>query len=546
VSTLRKALGTAGEEYIETIPRRGYRFKAPVSVAREERPANEAPPSSGAAVNQAVARERRPAWRWLTTTVLVVLTGILVAWLASSGRAGATRIASLAVLPIQNLTGNQNLEFVADGTTEELISTLSQIPSFRVIARTSVMPYKISSKSAATIARELGVEAVLEGSVRETNGRLRVSARLVEASGNASLWSATHDGSVDDLLRIQEEVARSVLAFVDAGSASQGARVSRPRASNPRAHEEILKGHMFRWRNFDPDMRQAIAHYRRATEFDPNSAVAYSGLSISLNTLSGSSGIDESRTAAAKALALDPDSAEAHAAMATVHSRAHEWEDAYREYRRALALNPASIDGCFCFVVHLAWSGRANEALAVADDGVARNPRVAAAHQARGLALYYARRYQEAIPSFHRALELDPQDFGSKIGVAQSLGLAGRGTEAVAYLKANGMERTTFMVQALWRAGRHDDARRVIGELTSVTPPVESILMAAAWAAIGGKEEAISWFTRSVETLEVRAPFVVDIAFDGLRSDPQFESLVARLKMPPSYYQFLQATARNQ
>jgi len=257
--------------------------------------------------------------------------------------------------------------------------------------------------------------------------------------------------------------------------------------------------------------------------------------------LSGSSGIDQMRVAASKALSLDSDLAEAHAAMAGVHGRAHEWEDGYREYRRALALNPASIDGCFCFVVHLAWSGRANEALAVADDAVARNPRVAAAHQARGIALYFARRYEEAIPSFRRALEINPDDFGSKAFLAQSLGLSGRGAEAVAHLETNGMGRTTLMVQALWRAGRRDDARRLIGSLTSVTPPIESILMATAWATIGDKEEAIAWLTRAVETRETRAPVLIDITLDGFRSDPRFEALARALKMPPSYYEFLRS-----
>jgi tetratricopeptide (TPR) repeat protein len=318
--------------------------------------------------------------------------------------------------------------------------------------------------------------------------------------------------------------------------------VARPRGGNSRAHEEILKGHTFRWRDHDEDQRRAIDHYQRAIELDPQSAVAYAGLSMSWSALSGSSGIEPSRAAAVKALSLDPDLAEAHAAMAGAHYRAHDWEDGHAESRRALALNPASLDACYCLVVNLAWSGRADEALAVADAGVARNPRTASAHQARAIALYYARRYQEAIPSFRRALELDPNDFVSKAILAQALGLAGRGAEAVAHLEANDMRRTTLMVQALWRAGRRDDARRLIGELTAVTPPIESILMALAWATIGDKEEAISWLTRSVDTREARAANLIDIVFDGFRSEPRFEALARVLKMPPSYREFLRNT----
>jgi serine/threonine protein kinase/tetratricopeptide (TPR) repeat protein len=495
------------------------------------------------AVTPALAQQSS---RWSARSVLVTaaLVAARVGGLAVLRRPAAagtptSRINSIAVLPIQNLSGDPELEFVGDGTTEELISSLSQLRPLRVVARTSVMAYKASTKSAGEIARELGVDAVLEGAVRGTRGRLKITTHLVDSAGDSTLWSKNHEASMGDLLAVQEDIAGAVAAVVSGGGPSQPAAAARRRRTNPAAHEEILQGHALRMRNFDGDIRRSIAHYEKAIALDQDSAIAHASLALAWQAASGSAGIDETRAAATRALALDPDLPEAHAAMAAVHYRDWDWEAGHRESRRALALNPASLDGCYCFSVSLAWTGRDAEAVAVADDAVARNQRDAGAYQTRGQALYWGRQYEEAVAAFSQALQADQKAFVSLVLRALSLGRLNQGNEGVAQLDKAGMQRTTFTAIAMMRAGRQDEARRLLQELTSATPPVEANFMAYAYGTLGDKERALSWLTRAVDTRETRAAAVIDDSLDGLRTDPRFEALVRRMKMPASYYEFL-------
>lgn len=557
VSALRRALGDTAEEphYIETVPRRGYRFRAPVRRAGAPiGPAGaasiDATPAVTTADGERTESGESPAPRrywvyWVGAALLLTVSAGAAVWRGLDRAGGVTvraegvTVRAMAVLPLRNFTGRTDLEFVADGTTEELISTLAQIPSLRVVGHRTVATYKTSSKPAGAIARELGVDVVLEGAVRESNGRLRVSAELVDAATETSLWAKTLEGSVQDLLAIQAEIAKAVATVVARGDAARMARVSRPRTTSAAAYEEILKGHEFSWRDFDDDTRKAIAHYQRAVELDPDSAIAHAYLSIRLGNLSGSSGIEPSRQAALRALALDPDLPEAHAAMAGVHYRDFEWEAGHDESRRALALNPSSVDGCYCFVIILAWTGRDREALAIAEEAVKLNPRWAQLQEAHGQVLYWGRRYGESVAPFRRALALNPNAFASRVLLAHALAHSGKPEEALTLIAP--LRRTTFMAFTLLRAGRRDEGLRLLRELTNVTPPIESNFMASAWAYFGDRDQAISWLTRAVETREGRAASIIDPAFDALRTDPRFEALAQRLKMPASYYEFLRA-----
>ena len=539
VSALRRALGDTAEEprYIETVPRRGYRFSAPVRRASASPAAEDEPPRPDA--------RSAPRRLWLygaaVATLLLAATAGAAVWRAWDRETGVGPVRSMAVLPLRNFTGRTDLEFVADGTTEELVSTLAQIPSLRVIGHRSVTVYKDSTKTAGAIARELGVDVVLEGAVRESNGRLRVSAALIDAASETSLWAKTQEGSVQDLLAIQEEIARAVASVVARGDETRTARISRPRTTSPAAYEEILKGQAFSWRDFDADARRAIAHFQRATELDPNSAIAHAYLSGSWQNLSGSSGIEPARQAASRAVALDPDLPEAHLEMAAVHYRDHDWDAGYAESRRALALSPNALDVCYCFVVNRAWAGRDREALDLAQEALARNPRSPQANVALGHAFYWARRYKEAIPAFRRALELDPNMFVSRVLLAYALAFEGHPDESIALLDTPPLQRTTFMAFMKFQAGRREEALRLMRELTAVTPPIESNFMAVTWARFGDHEQAISWLTRAVEARETRAAGIIDEGFDSLRADPRFHELVKRLRMPASYHAFLRA-----
>src|SRR5688572_4597081 len=351
VSTIRRALGdnTETETYIETIPKRGYRFVAGVRVVPKEVPAlvsthrgvatpdnrstsdggSDVKPSRGqgeVAVAQGPAADGRMStasaartgwpWIWVAASLFALtITGGIFVWSGAAARTAiAPTIHSIAVLPLQNLSEDPDQEFVADGTTEELIATLSQVSSLRVIPRTSVTRYKGTTKSVSEIGRELGVDAVLEGAVQSAS-RISVTLQLVDVVTNGTIWSKSYEGAAADLLAIQGDAARAVVGAVRAQTTpAESARLTRPRNVNPMAHGEVLKGHALRWKGSDDNWRKAIAHYSLAVELEPESAVAYAGMAIAWHLLSGSSGIEPGRKAAETAVALDPELAEARAA----------------------------------------------------------------------------------------------------------------------------------------------------------------------------------------------------------------------------------------
>lgn len=401
---------------------------------------------------------------------------------------------------------------------------------------------KATTKSAAEIARELGVDAVLEGAVRESDGRVRVTTQLVDAVTNTTIWSKSYEADATDLFAIQGDVARAVVGAIRAEiTPAESARLARPQSVNPAAQAEILKGHALRWRGSDGDYREAIAHYTRAIELEPDAAVAYAGMALAWGLLGGSSGIEPGRAAAAQAISLDPGLAEAHAAMATAYYRDYEFEAGHVESERALALSPGILDGCYCYAIVLAATGRDREALEVADQGVARNPVASGAHFARGLALYFVRKFELAIPSLTRAIELEPTFNPSRIRLSRVYGSLRREADAVAILDTPTLRHSTSMAIAVGRAGRRAEALELLRTLASANPPQQSIFMAQAYATLGENEAALAWLTRSVDARETQAFWVMDEAFDRLRPDPRFAALVKRLKMPPSYYAFLAA-----
>jgi TolB-like protein/DNA-binding winged helix-turn-helix (wHTH) protein/tetratricopeptide (TPR) repeat protein len=581
VSTIRRALGdnTATETYIETVPKRGYRFVARVrvvptaggqpalvSAATGVAAADNLSSSDGGsdvtgsrrqregAVAQGLAADGRMStesvvrtgwpWKWVGASLFALtITGGFFVWSGVAARTGVTpTIRSIAVIPLQNLSGDPDQEFVADGTTEELIATLSQVRSLRVIARTSVTRYKGTTKSVSEIGRELDVDAVLEGAVRQSTGRIRVTTQLVDVVTNETLWSKSYEGGVADLLAIQGDVARAVVGAMRAPTTpAESARLTRPRNVNPMAHAEILKGHALRWTGSDDNWRKALGHYIRAVELEPDAAVAHAGMAIAWQLLSGSSGIEPGRRAAERAVALDPELAEAHAAMADAFYRDYEFEAGHAESAVALALSPGALDGCFCYAIVLAATGRDRDALVVADTGIARNPQASAAHFARGLALYFSRQFEAAARTLTRAIELDRDSMGPRNMLSRAYAALGRGADAIATLDTPALRNTPRMVIAYSRAGRRTEALQLVQRLAAVNPPQESIFMAQAYAALGENEAALAWLTRSVDARETRAFWVIDEAFDGLRYDSRFAALVKRLKLPPSYYSFLAA-----
>ena len=569
VSAIRRVLGegAAGVQYIETIPKRGYRFVEPVRVVGNETtsatasnasaPGTQAPPGEPDATMPGIDQARAPdipspARRW--SVVWIAATAVLAlavvgptAWRREVPRTdvvGAPVVRSLAVLPLQNLSGDPDQEYFADGTTEELIATLAQIETLRVISRTSAMQYKGTTKSLPDIARELGVDAILEGSLQRSEGRVRITAQLVDGASDVHLWAKTFDATASDLLRVQADVARAVAEQVRARVTPDalGRLAARP-AVNPAAHDEVLRGHALRWQGLEPAYQEAVAHYQRAIELQPDYALAHAGLALALG-LSGRYQGPAKRAAAVRALELDPNLPEAHAAMATVEYNDWNWDAGHAASERALAISPGSLDGCYCYIINLATTGRADQAVALAEQALARNPLTVGAHQAMGFALYYARRYGEAIGALERAIAIDARNQPSYVNLARAYSAAGRAQDAVSLLERSPLKHSLHMATAYAHAGRTDDARREARVLTDGTPAVEHILLARYYLALGDTERALEELSESVNLRETRASWVIGQEFDGLRTDPRFTALVAKLRFPPSYDTFLAARAR--
>ena len=537
VSTLRKVLGEGSgpDRFIETIPKRGYRFLAEVRTFEPVvAPSEHLPP----VVKQAVHRR----WTWVALVMaLVVIVGTAVWSLAGAGPRAepVARVRSIAVLPLRNLSDASH-EYFPDGITEELITTLAQVHSLRVISRTSVMRYKGDTVPLPQIARELDVDAVIEGAIQQSGDRVRVTVQLVDARTDTHLWAHSFDEPLADVLNVQSAIARLVAAEVQIRlSTQETARLAAARPVNSAAHDEFLRGEAFRWQG-DQGLHRALEHYDRAIVLDPGYALAYAALSLTWNLLNEPGALAASRTAAERAAQLDPDLPEAHAALAAVKYRDWDWYAGHAESRRAIEASPGVLDGCFCFVMALSATGQLDEAMEVAKQAVLRNPVAGGAFAAQGMAFFLARRYEEAADSFQRGLEVDPADGTNSILLGYAYQNLGRASEAVTLLEQlpwlKGSPAEIYLAQAYAAAGRRDDALRLVAKLVASpgTAP-EALVVSQTFVTLGDTTRGLDWLEKSVDAHEARAQFVLPPVFDPVRDHPRFRALVARLNLPPEF-----------
>ena len=469
-------------------------------------------------------------WKWAAAAVLALAA--LAAWKYWPS-SGVQRYRTIAVLPLQNLSGDPNQEAFSDGTTEALISDLSQIHSLAVISRTSVMRYKGSTKPIREIAREIPADAFVTGSWQRTGGRVRITAQLINASTERNVWAQAYERDNADVLGLEDEVAQAIAREIKAEITPQEAKLlASAKSVNPAAYDEFLLGRYLSWRTGPEDYKQSIAHFERAVQIDPNYAPAHAGLSMAWTMRFGSSyvGFSEAegpaRAGAVRALQLDPDLAEAHAASAHVDSVFDwDWASAEKSFRRALELNPDSLETCYCFAIFLTSQGRFQEALDNVEHAVKLNPLSANVQTQYGSALLFARRAEEAIPHLRRAIELDPHGALAYIFLAAALDLTGKTEEEIKLVQPFGP--TAPLAVAYARLGRRADALNVIRALKD---PMD---LAQAYSALGDSNRAIESIAKALDQREFRAQFIkVWPTFDPLRSDPRFQAQVARLKIP--------------
>ena len=569
VKKLRDALCDSAEEprYIETLPRRGYRFIA--QVQNGDSSTAVAPVESLAVIplrpnpNETGLRAERPADRevdvrptgtsrarpWLVLGCVAALALMAVTSVMLRGHTGhtsQTKIRSLAVLPLSNLSGDPTQEYLADEMTEELCGRLARIHDLRVISRTSVMRFKDTKLSVPEIAKTLGVDAVVEGSVIRQGNRIRVHAQLIRASTDEHLWADEYDGELGDVLTLESEVAQSIARRVEVKvTGEERARLVAAHHVSPEVYESYLKAEaQFGGSASQTELERSIAYFEETIGKDANFAPAYVGLAKAyerLGSVRGGAPPKETHpkmmSAARKAIELDPDLAEPHVLLAEVYQKQWQWSDAEAEFKRALELNSNDAGAHVGYAKWLLCQGRTDEALAWVQRARELDPLggagitpVGGVAITNGFILFYARRYDEAI----RELRNDDPDHWY-------LGLAlianGQQDEAITVLeKALGPDRNPAVMSVLVRAyalaGRRKEALRLLDELKrrQQTSYVAAAPFVNAYLGLGDNEQALAWLERAYEEQSNMLQLIkVHPYFDPLRSDPRFVDLVHRV-----------------
>jgi TolB-like protein/DNA-binding winged helix-turn-helix (wHTH) protein/Flp pilus assembly protein TadD len=583
IRKLRQALKDDAEcpRFIQTITGQGYRFIAPVAPVEEETGAAETPnleastvltdeqnlvsepngsglPSVGeqqdrtAAKVPAAENGQEPrnwlAHRWLLlgAVSLLVLVAATAYMLARSrwARAKAPKITSVAVLPLKNLSGDPAQEYFADGMTEEVIGRLSMIRGLRVISRTSAMQFKDTRLSTPEIARKLGVDALVEGSVMREGNRIRVHAQLIRASTDEHFWSESYDRELGDALTLESDVAQSIARKVEVTvTGEERARLVTSHSVLPEVYESYLKG-LAAQDNSRAEVEKQIAWFDEAIRKDPTFAPSYVGLAAayaSLGTVFVGASPAETRpkviSAAQKALELDPELADAHVELANIYMRQWKWAEAEAEYRRALDLNPNDAAAHAGFSDWLLCHGRTEEALAWARRARDLDPLGTSGHTI-GWTLFNAHRYDDAIREFRDVLAVRPDDRFPLLPLGWTLIGNHQAEEAIPELEeaVSVTNRSPGVISALiWayaHAGRRADALRLLGELKTrqQTGYVPAGAFVHAYLGLGDNDEAFTWFERAYrEQSNILIYIKVFPLYDPLRGDPRFQDLVRRV-----------------
>jgi TolB-like protein/DNA-binding winged helix-turn-helix (wHTH) protein/Flp pilus assembly protein TadD len=564
VRKIRDALGDSAEKprYIETIPRRGYRFMGCLSNLRPavlSSPAEESNDSpvqefsrsdpSAPLVLPAPAQLLSIRWRVLLTAAaaLALFSTALVLYRGSSAKGTSQpRIKSLAVLPLKNLSADPTQEYLADGMTEALIGRLAGIHDLRVISRTSVMQYKDTKEALPEIAKTLGVDAIVEGSVIRDGNRIRVHAQLIRAATDEHFWSEAYDRELRDVLTLQSDVAQSIAQKVEVTiTGEERARLTAARPIAPEVYENYLKGRSILDKSYSRSgLKESIGYFEEATKRDPAFAPAYVGLADAydrLGTIFIGTPPSEVRpkvvNAARKALELDPELAEAHVLLADIYQQQWHWSDAQAEYKRALDLKPNDAAAHLGFAHWLLCQGRTQEALTWTERGRELDP-IEVSGTSIGETLFFARRYDEAIHELHSVLAVQGDSASALWYLGFSLIAKGQPEDAIPVLeKAVSITNRSsgvigVLISAYAHAGRRKDALRLLDELKQRRQRgyVPAGAFVNAYLGMEDREQTLAWLEHAYQEQSNILQFLkVHPYFDPLRDDPRFKDLLHRV-----------------
>jgi len=564
VKKIRDVLGDSTERprYIETIPRRGYRFIAPLihcgpatvlPAMDGELPMSYAPDTIHPAVSApSEGKTVLPTMFLGAAALLAVVTLGLVLYRGSAARSvKQPAIKSLAVLPLRNLSGDPTQEYLADGMTEALIGRLSGVHDLRVISRTSVMRFKETRLSVGEIAKTLQVDAIVEGSVIREGNRIRVHAQLIRAATDEHFWSEAYDRELQDVLSLQSDVAQTIARRVEVTiTGEERARLGAARPVSPEVYEAYLKG-VFLENKESPDaVRTAIRYFRTAIEQDASFAAAYARLShcyVKLSYMSEMPTMDAYQTAkqaAQKAATLDDNLDEAHTALAAIAILDWDWPKAETEYRHAIKLNPNLVRAHRGYFYLLLILGRSEDAARQESQAAAADPLSVSTLHTHLDSAYFRRQYDAGLIKARNAVELYPEasvfhDRLSNFHTAQ--GNEKLSAEHILLAeKTGGASSERFAaLQAANKVGGTKGLRRkrieLNKKLADAHQSINSYDIAIDCAAVGDRDQAIFWLEKALRYHDPKISLIgVEPIFDSLRSDPRFVSLLHQMGLSPA------------
>lgn len=553
ITTLRKLLGDSRQEsqYIATIPGLGYRFVAEVKKVEEPSPQT-AEVAREAVQVPATGSFKRVLQYSVFAIVPLALIGLVYAlYTKAKPDLAPVNASSIMVLPLENLSGDPEQEYFADGMTDALIGDLAKIGGLQVISRTSSMHYKGTKKPLPEIANEINVDVIVEGTVQRSGDRVVIRAQLIHAATDRHLWVRTYEREMRNILDLQSEIAQAIAREVQIKmTPAEQARLASSHPVSPKAFDEFLQGRYLYWnKRTEENLNKAIAHFQNAIKEDPKFAQAYVGLAdcysalgtVQVGVMPPMEARRQAAQAAVKAVELDPALAEAHSALGQIKHFNWDWAAAEDDFKRAIQLNQNYANAHNFYATFLMCQGRIEESIVASDRARRLDPFSLSISVQRGFLLENARRYEESIAQLRSVIEMDPNHYQAYWTLGHTYAAQGRFDEAIAAAEkaVDLSERVpgalAILGLAYGMAGRKAEARKILNELLELnkTRYVTPAALANVYIGLDEKDEAFVWLEKAFQERSNYLAFLkVFPIVDPLRSDPRFADLVRRVGLP--------------
>src|SRR5271157_1240402 len=570
VRRLRESLGDQAQDpvYIETVPRRGYRFVGvveplvPLAQALADVQGTLSTPSvhrelitvSSGGIHLLASTSTIPpiaeqkslagtSWKLLLVALLVLVAiGALVLKRGATRRLSGPGTPSIAVLPFVDTSAGKTQEYFSDGLAEELLNELAKTPRLRVAARTSSFQFKGKDADLRTIGQKLNVGTVLEGSVNTDGNRVRIAAEGINVDNGCQLWSGSYERNLNDVFAVQDEIAHAVAAELKVKLLSDSAPAAAPRSTNPEAYSDYLQGRFFYERRTQADLERATSYFEQAIKLDPGYARAWSGLAWARMSQADSAygvsfeeGYRLARDAAERALQLDPSLAEAHAAIGRI-KRTHDWDwaGADASFQRAIALEPQNAIALMSASSLAASLGRFDDAVALGRRAVELDPLSVVAHVSLGMRAYYAGQYDLATASYQKALELNPGDPAAHYLLSLVYLAEAKPQQALVEVQqqAHGAGRCVGEALAYAALGRRQEADAAVEVLLRKYPSEAAYQIAEVYAVRGEMDRAFKWLELARAQRDAGLSTIMgDPLLGNLRVDPRYAAFLKEMRL---------------